>query len=92
MNILFVFYVPSGGVETLNRQRCKALKKYNVNAHCLYYENRKKNMNDHGTQTFVTNDDHEIKKSLMKEIIVLLSLSQTFKLCLGLDHLDTKEK
>ena len=76
MNILFVFYVPSGGVETLNRQRCKALKKYNVNAHCLYYENRKKNMNDHGTQTFVTNDDHEIKKILDEgnySLIVIVS-------------------
>ncbi|MBW0933412.1 MULTISPECIES: glycosyltransferase family 4 protein [Priestia] len=64
MNILFVFYVPSGGVETLNRQRCKALKKYNINADCLYYENRKKTINDHGTQTFVTNEDTEIKKIL----------------------------
>ncbi|MGV7002308.1 hypothetical protein ACWA2C_27055 [Priestia megaterium] len=64
MNILFVFYVPSGGVETLNRQRCKALKKHNINAHCLYYENRKKTINDHGTQTFVTNEDREIKKNI----------------------------
>lgn len=92
MNVLFVFYVPSGGVETLNRQRCKALKKYNINAHCLYYENRKKSINDHGTQTFVTNEDHEIKKYLMKEIIVSLSLSQIFKLFLGLDRLDIKGK
>lgn len=76
MNVLFVFYVPSGGVETLNRQRCKALKKYNINAHCLYYENRKKSINDHGTQTFVTNEDHEIKKILDEgdySLIVIVS-------------------
>ncbi|CAI8947588.1 Glycosyltransferase [Priestia megaterium] len=64
INILFVFYVPSGGVETLNRQRCKALKKYNINAHCLYYENKRELLNDHGTPTFITNDDNEIKKIL----------------------------
>lgn len=64
INILFVFYVPSGGVETLNRQRCKALKKYNINAHCLYYQNKRKLLNNHGTSTFITNDDNEIKKIL----------------------------
>lgn len=64
MNILFVFYVPSGGVETLNRQRCAALKKYKINGHCLYYENRKKSINDHNTPTFITNDNKEIKKIL----------------------------
>ena len=62
MNILFVFYVPSGGVETLNRQRCNALKKYNIHGHCLYYEKRRDLVNDHGTPTYITNDDNEIKK------------------------------
>ncbi|WP_366988781.1 glycosyltransferase [Bacillus thuringiensis] len=64
INILFVFYVPSGGVETLNRQRCKALKKYNINAHCLYYQNKRKLINNHVTSTFITNDNNEIKKIL----------------------------
>ncbi|NWQ42667.1 glycosyltransferase [Bacillus sp. EB106-08-02-XG196] len=64
MNILFVFYVPSGGVETLNRQRCSALKKYNINGHCLYYENRRVFINDHNVPTFITNNDGEIKKIL----------------------------
>ncbi|OLS34060.1 glycosyltransferase family 4 protein [Bacillus sp. MRMR6] len=64
MNILFVFYVPSGGVETLNRQRCRALKKNNINGHCLYYEKRRQLINDHNTTTFITNNDDEIKKIL----------------------------
>lgn len=38
MNILFVYYVSSGGVETLNRQRSSALKKKNIKCHFLYYQ------------------------------------------------------
>ena len=36
MKVLFVYYVPSG-VETLNRQRCRALRLAGIEAHCLYY-------------------------------------------------------
>lgn len=64
MNVLFVFYVPSGGVETLNRQRCSALKKYHINSHCLYYEKRRELINNHNVPTFITNNDGEIKKIL----------------------------
>lgn len=64
MNILFVYYLPSGGVETLNRQRSLALKKHNINAHFLYYEKRRSLINDHYAPTFITNDDTEIKKIL----------------------------
>lgn len=64
MNILFVFYVPSGGVETLNRQRFTALKKYNIHAHFLYYENKRKLLNDHIAPTFISNNDSEIKRIL----------------------------
>ncbi|PWA12712.1 glycosyl transferase family 1 [Pueribacillus theae] len=64
MNILFVYYVPSGGVETLNRQRSIALKKYNINAHFLYYEKKRNLINDHNASTFITNDNTKIKKIL----------------------------
>ena len=64
MNILFVYYVPSGGVETLNRQRCNALKKHNIHGHCLYYEQRRHFINDHSAPTFITNDDTTIKHLL----------------------------
>lgn len=38
MKILFTFYVPSGGVETLNRLRCEALKGIGIEGHLLYLE------------------------------------------------------
>ncbi|HFK1812636.1 TPA: glycosyltransferase family 4 protein [Bacillus cereus] len=62
MNILFVYYIPSGGVETLNRQRCSALKKMNINCHFLYYHKVRDLVNNHAAPTFITNDDDEIKK------------------------------
>ncbi|PZD93272.1 glycosyltransferase family 1 protein [Paenibacillus sambharensis] len=37
MKVLFVYYVPSGGVDTLNRQRCRLLRQFGVHAECLYY-------------------------------------------------------
>jgi glycosyltransferase involved in cell wall biosynthesis len=64
MNILFVFYVPSGGVETLNRQRCAALKKFNINCHCLYYEKRKDQINHFDGPTFIGRDPKMIKEIL----------------------------
>ncbi|MDN4073664.1 glycosyltransferase family 4 protein [Fictibacillus terranigra] len=64
MNILFVFYVPSGGVETLNRQRCLALKKVNINCHFLYYRKERELVNNHYAPAFITDDDKEIKKIL----------------------------
>lgn len=36
MKVLFTFYVPSGGVETLNRLRCDALKRRNIEGHIMY--------------------------------------------------------
>lgn len=62
MNILFVYYVPSGGVETLNRQRSTALKTRNIISHFLYYEKRRDLINNHYAPTFITNNDSEIKK------------------------------
>ncbi len=62
MNILFVFFGPSGGVETLNRQRSLALKKKNINCHFLYYKKQRDLVNNHYGPTFITNKDDEIKK------------------------------
>lgn len=36
MKVLFTFYVPSGGVETLNRLRCNVLKSQGIEGHILY--------------------------------------------------------
>ncbi|ANX12103.1 glycosyl transferase family 1 [Fictibacillus arsenicus] len=64
MNILFVFYIPSGGVETLNRQRCAALKKFNINCHCLYYEARRELVNHFDGPCFIGKDPKMIKNIL----------------------------
>ncbi|ECH9276421.1 glycosyltransferase family 1 protein, partial [Salmonella enterica subsp. enterica] len=36
MKVLFTFYVPSGGVETLNRLRCNVLKSHGIEGHIMY--------------------------------------------------------
>lgn len=62
MNILFVYYLPSGGVETLNRQRAIALKKRGINCDFLYYEKKRDLVNHHEGRIFITNSDHEIRR------------------------------
>ncbi|MEB1806295.1 MAG: glycosyltransferase family 4 protein [Bacillaceae bacterium] len=64
MNILFVYYLPSGGVETLNRQRINALQKRGINCHLLYLKSGSGSQNIHQTPTFITNFDTDIKKIL----------------------------
>jgi L-malate glycosyltransferase len=60
--ILFVFYLPSGGMETLNRQRCKALLNHGVECHLLYMQNGTGLQNISQIPTYITNNDAEIKK------------------------------
>ncbi|PAD35291.1 glycosyltransferase family 4 protein [Terribacillus saccharophilus] len=62
MKVLFVFYVPSGGVETLNRQRRAALELEGISSHFLYYGKRRELVNDHGAPLYITNEDAEIKE------------------------------
>ncbi|KAB7671179.1 glycosyltransferase family 4 protein [Bacillus sp. B1-b2] len=66
MNILFVYYVPSGGVETLNRQRSASLKTVKLNPHFLYYRKERDLVNDHEAPVYITNTDEEIKEILDK--------------------------
>ncbi len=61
MNILFTFFVPSGGVETLNRQRFYALSQKGINCHFLYLQKGIGLRNKIDTQIFITNSDQEIK-------------------------------
>ncbi|UXH45330.1 glycosyltransferase [Rossellomorea vietnamensis] len=77
MKILFVFHLPSGGVETLNRQRNVALKDF----HCefLYFQNEKSGINDHGAPVYITNNDMEIKNIISKgnyDLVVVTSAYQ----------------
>jgi hypothetical protein len=36
--VLFVFVLPSGGVDTLNRMRIQALAGRNIDSHLLYFQ------------------------------------------------------
>ncbi len=62
MKVLFVFYVPSGGVETLDRQRRAALELAGISSHFLYYGKRRDLVNDHGAPLYITNEDSELKQ------------------------------
>ncbi|MBB3110242.1 glycosyltransferase involved in cell wall biosynthesis [Paenibacillus phyllosphaerae] len=67
MKILFTFYNPSGGMETLNRIRCEALQEQGVECHLLYKidGNGKKNIKN--IKTFIFNDDAELQALLQRE-------------------------
>jgi len=62
MNILFTFFIPSGGVETLNRQRFYALSQKGINCHFLYTQPGTGLHNKTNAPIFVTNDDNRIKE------------------------------
>ncbi|MBH9965395.1 glycosyltransferase family 4 protein [Rossellomorea oryzaecorticis] len=64
MKILFVFYVPSGGVETLNRERAAALRPAGIACEFLYYSKRRNLLNHEDTNVYITNQDYEIQQIL----------------------------
>ncbi len=64
MKILFVFYFPSGGVETLARQRSLALNPFGIKFHFLYYSEGPGLQNIKREKTFITNSDQEIRQIL----------------------------
>ncbi|TCT25011.1 glycosyltransferase involved in cell wall biosynthesis [Melghiribacillus thermohalophilus] len=66
MKVLFVFYVPGGGVETLNRQRWKALKKAGITSHFLYMREGSGMKNVKNMTVFITNHNQRIKDILTK--------------------------
>lgn len=92
MKILFVYYVPSGGVETLNRQRSSALKKININCHFLYYCKQRDLVNDHHAPTFITNDDNEIKAILRDGNYSAIVIISDYKSLLRFRNLGYKGK
>ena len=56
-----MFYIPSGGVETLARQRSLALKKLGINFDFLYFQKGAgiQNINE---KVYITNDDQQIRE------------------------------
>ncbi|MFD1135028.1 glycosyltransferase family 4 protein [Paenibacillus sp. PDC88] len=67
MKILFTFFNPSGGMETLNRIRSKALMARGYECHLLYAVDGEGRKNIKGIKTFVTNDNEEIKRIIESE-------------------------
>ncbi|XXM71193.1 glycosyltransferase family 4 protein [Lysinibacillus sphaericus] len=61
MKILFVFYVPSGGVETLARQRSLALKDLGIQFEYLYFQ-RGAGIQNINEKVYITNNDQEIRQ------------------------------
>lgn len=64
MKVLFTFYVPSGGVETLNKLRCESLQKSGIECHVLYLMPGSGSHNQTNFPVFITSVDAEIKAVL----------------------------
>lgn len=64
MKILFTFYVPSGGVETLNRLRCESLQKNGIECHVLYLMPGSGSHNSVSFPVFITSQDEDIRAIL----------------------------
>lgn len=67
MKLLFCYYLPSGGTETLNRQREKSLKLVNIESHFLYLLTGTGINNLLNSKVFVTNENIKIKKIIESE-------------------------
>jgi glycosyltransferase involved in cell wall biosynthesis len=92
MKILFVFYVPSGGIDTLNRQRRVALQEVGIEAEFLYYSNKRHYLNDHGAPVYITDNDNEIKDILDKGNYDAAVIVSDFTALQRLDSLGFKGK
>lgn len=64
MKILFTYFIASGGVETLNRLRCRALRQVGIEAHVLYLWDGAGRQNMADISHFITNDDNEMRTVL----------------------------
>ncbi|GAB6991492.1 glycosyltransferase family 4 protein [Paenibacillus pini] len=60
MKILFTFYIPNGGVETLNRLRNQALRQLGMECHFLYLQSGVGMQNITDTFIYTTSLDEEI--------------------------------
>ncbi|MBP3966990.1 glycosyltransferase family 4 protein [Paenibacillus lignilyticus] len=67
MKLLFTFFNPSGGMETLNRIRCHAFMKMDVECHLLYSLDGEGRKNIKDIPTFVMNDEASIGKLIQRQ-------------------------
>jgi len=81
MKVLFVFYVPSGGMDTINRLRCQELRKYGIEASCLYFGWGAGMQKQADFPFYITNQDAEIKQILdagQYDVIVVTTDHKSF--------------
>lgn len=64
MRILFCYVVPSGGVETMNRLRCHALRRAGIECHLLYLRDGAGRQNIVDIPLFITDRDDELRMVL----------------------------
>ncbi|GAA0133343.1 hypothetical protein YSY43_01830 [Paenibacillus sp. YSY-4.3] len=64
MKVLFTFIVPSGGMETLNRLRCEALREVAIKGHLLYSNAGSGLQNIKDIPTYISPTDDELYKIL----------------------------
>ncbi|SDC93826.1 Glycosyl transferases group 1 [Paenibacillus sp. UNCCL117] len=67
MKILFTFYNPSGGMETLNRIRCEILQSQGIECQLLYRYSDEGIKNIRKTRTHITNCPEEIARIIRAE-------------------------
>ncbi|SEG36522.1 glycosyltransferase family 4 protein [Paenibacillus sp. UNC499MF] len=84
MKLLFVFYIPSGGMETLNRQRVIALKKIGISCSLLYLHEGTGMQNLDGVPVYVTKDEKEITEIVNRERFEAVIISTVAELILPL--------
>lgn len=87
MKILFMFTIPSGGMETLNRQRHLALKSVGIESHFLYRFEGSGIQNQLDAPIFVSNTESDWNTIITKnhydyiivsyDLILLKAVSQS---------------
>ncbi|MFF2156360.1 glycosyltransferase family 4 protein [Paenibacillus chitinolyticus] len=88
MKLLFVFYIPSGGMETLNRQRVNALKRIGISCSLLYLHEGTGMQNLDGVPVYVTKDEKEITELVNRERFEAVIISTVAELILPLRSSD----
>lgn len=78
MKLLFSYYLPSGGVETLHRIRAENLKRQGIECHLHYQRMAAGVQNISGIPTFITNVDEELYQLLHKERYDAIFVSSDF--------------
>lgn len=61
MKLLLTFYIPSGGVETLNRLRSRALRQVGIECHVLYAQKGAGLQNKSNIPTYIASSDTDIR-------------------------------